>query len=796
MSISDGLPQGFENLDADDKIDVVCDHFEAALLAGKVPRIEAYLDSAPQQLRRSLLIELFGLELEYRRQHDAIPDFSEYARRFPHESRMLWRHFFDEFNSQSPACGVTLIQDQGVPANDTSGRKNSTLGPGGPDYRRVGRYLLDGLVRRDAEGDLWRGFDPELNREVMIRLSPAEAGIGPGAVVAQLHRARKVTHLHHPGIVGTYDAGAEDGRYYIVTEVVEGEPLRQHVSAGNTEHRQIAELIAQVADALAVAHASGALHLNLSPDQIVVDLSGRPRLQGFAVDAWTICGDDAGQLAKLATYRAPEQFVGKTGDIGVTTDVYALGMVLYELLSGQPPYCGVVQEITGQVLTTPPIPLQQCAPGVSDDLAAICSKAIAREPQSRYSSAEELADDLRRYLDGKTSRASRVSFWHRADRAVRRRPWEWLTVLVAFLGIAVACSVALWDDGRVRVQIATQPSGAAVTFVPLSDADGRPLPHRAVAVDAGDVLEARLPPGKYLVVAVVEGHGFHEVWRHVPHPDSNDVPGPYPHQRWSVHSSGLLQRDVVTLPAIDIPDDSVVEEMVLVKGASAFEVGDDAGGRSSHMRPMRDFYLERTELTWRTYHEVTEMLPPFMPPHERAAASRLDEAATYLTFDQAVVLAERLGKRLPDEFEFEYAATRAGTQRFPWGHDAGPGTHWTFGAVTDHEYDIVTFGNQPPIIGLYSNVAEWTSSRPVPYPGAEGSEPDVVDPDLRVVRGGPWSVLQGTPDLSEVPDGPRERIGIPRMSARKGLGVRFARSAVPRVLPEHFAGSPDERRGE
>jgi|GEM_PF-2823753 len=796
MSKSNGVPDDFENLDVEDQIDVICDRFEAAYQAGETPRIESFLEYVPQALRTSLLFELFGIEIEYRRERDGSLDFSEYAGRFPRESRMLWRRFFREFESQSHSTNATFVP--GTRSANGNGRHlDPTVSrPAGPDYRCVGRYVLDSIECLDCEGEVWRGFDPERNREVSILLSEPAKGAGPGERVAQLKRARKAAHLHHPGIVQVLDASEEDGRFYVVSEVVDAETCRERISKEPFGCRGAVELIAQVADALVCAHNSGVVHLNVSPDQILIDASGKVHLKGFAVDTWKASACDGGKQAALVAYRAPEQFDQKIGDVGPLTDVYALGVILYELLSGHCPFRGNVQEMKWRIVSSMPLPLRQYAPDVPEDLAAICSKAMARNPEQRYSSAAALAEDLHRYLEGKIPRASHATLLQRAGHSIRTRPWRWTLVLAALAGVAASGAAMMWDDGRVRVQISTTPSQASVTYIPLGADDGLPRPGRKVAVSGDGVIETRLPPGRYHVVVVVEGHGSHEVWRTVPDPESDDRPGPYPHLNWTLDRSALWGDDVVMLPHVDVPHDSVVDNMVLVETVDSFSVGDGLAGRTQHTRTVRDFYLDPTELTWGEYRAVMDELPPSMKSTDEHIATQLDHAAVYLTFDQAVALAERLGKRLPDEFEYEYVATVAGRHRFPWGDKISPLEAWTYGPVDDHALDRVTLGDQPPIIGLFSNVAEWTSSRLLPYPGAAEEHPDSLDSPLYVVRGGGWSVVHGNPDLTEAEVGAWGRIGLPPLSARRGLGVRFARSATPRLNAEDFPGLPEESSGD
>jgi formylglycine-generating enzyme required for sulfatase activity len=198
-----------------------------------------------------------------------------------------------------------------------------------------------------------------------------------------------------------------------------------------------------------------------------------------------------------------------------------------------------------------------------------------------------------------------------------------------------------------------------------------------------------------------------------------------------------------------------------------------------HVRSVEPFYLDKTEVTVARYREVRKGLP------ERLAGLSPgdDEAVRFVTFDEAVRCAEEMGKRLPDEAEYEFAATNAGKNRFPWGDDFDRIKSWTYGPVGIPAYDRALANRE--VCGLYSNVAEWTSSWHAPYPGTEWSPYFAAHfREQRVVRGGPFSVVRGDADprgrdANELWDA-RTRQGIDRDKAHAGLGFRCARSFKPR----------------
>jgi formylglycine-generating enzyme required for sulfatase activity len=202
-----------------------------------------------------------------------------------------------------------------------------------------------------------------------------------------------------------------------------------------------------------------------------------------------------------------------------------------------------------------------------------------------------------------------------------------------------------------------------------------------------------------------------------------------------------------------------------------------------HQRSVDPFYLDKTEVTVATLRKARKGIPDKM--RKLISAPGEGEAVRFVSFDEAVCYAEELGKRLPDEAEYEYAATNGGKNRFPWGDELERIVSWPFGPVGVPTYDRA-LGN-PAVAGLYSNVAEWTSSWHRPYPDQIFEEPPELKVEFlknRMVRGGPYSVISGDAQPQERDPhqnwDARDRTGIPRDQALAGLGFRCARSFEPR----------------
>jgi formylglycine-generating enzyme required for sulfatase activity len=327
----------------------------------------------------------------------------------------------------------------------------------------------------------------------------------------------------------------------------------------------------------------------------------------------------------------------------------------------------------------------------------------------------------------------------------------------------------------------TVPPGAWVAFLPVSDETGEANAAEAIYPARGTPLEVELRPGRYLVAAVIEGRGFHEVYRTVPAPEDDRSPGAFKHQSWKARDNGSIE-----IPAIEnIPKTREVTANLIRFAGGKFPMG-AAGSLDApmHQRTLAAFWLAPTEVTVAQYKEIMKDLPQALI--ERKGRVGDQDAITYVTYSIALEYAERAGLRLPAEAEYEYAATAGGTQDYPWDGDDSQIEAWPFDHVGIPEFDQTA--TTPPVFGLFSNVAEWTDSRWTPYPNALSvplpSAVREMNRHSRVVRGGPYSVANNQPQEQEWrATGTRFRHSVDEEMPLGGLGFRCARSDQPRVNP-------------
>jgi serine/threonine protein kinase/tetratricopeptide (TPR) repeat protein len=334
---------------------------------------------------------------------------------------------------------------------------------------KFGDYELLEEIGRGGQGVVFRAWQRSLNRTVAVKI----IGIGQLTTTAHLKRLRReaeaAAKLNHPGIVPIYEVGERDGTYYFSMRFVEGDCLDEAISRGSISVREAAELIAKVARTVHYAHEHGILHRDIKPGNILLDANGEPHLTDFGLARLVEHGSTVtGSLEVMGTpsYMAPEQAVGNNAGVNRATDVYGLGAVLYELLTGHPPFAGgTTYETIHLLLDSEPRQPRLWNRKIDRDLSAVCLKCLEKNPRYRYSSALELAEDLERWLWHEPIRAKRSGFFTHARKWVQRNPTIAALITLSIV-LAAGLGVMTWDRESVR----RIPAGIAVLpFENLSD---------------------------------------------------------------------------------------------------------------------------------------------------------------------------------------------------------------------------------------------------------------------------------------------------------------------------------------
>ena len=286
--------------------------------------------------------------------------------------------------------------------------------------------VLEGEIGRGGMGVVYRGRQPALDRVVAVKVIRGGGYAGAAERSRFRTEALATARIPHPNIVTIHGSGEAQGLPYLVLEYLDGGSLADRLRGEPQEPRRAAELVRTLAGAVEAAHDRGVVHRDLKPRNIVFTADGTPKITdyGLAKLLDTDLGPTlSGQSPGTPSYMAPEQAGARPGSIGPATDIHALGAILYELLTGRPPFRGAsVAETLEQVRSQDPVPPGRLRPKLPRDLETICLKCLAKEPARRYPSARALADDLGRFLDGRPIVARRLRWHQRLWRWCRRRP--------------------------------------------------------------------------------------------------------------------------------------------------------------------------------------------------------------------------------------------------------------------------------------------------------------------------------------------------------------------------------------
>jgi WD40 repeat protein len=351
----------------------------------------------------------------------------------------------------------------------------------------IGRFQVRQRVGAGGFGTVYRAYDPQLEREVALKLPRARTLSDPRRAGGFLDEAKAAARLRHPHIVPVYDAGQEGGRPYIAYAFVRGTTLERAAAEGLAPQRAAA-VVRDLAEALAHAHGLAIVHRDVKPANVLLDEGGEPHLADFGTHG--VLGTPA--------YMSPEQASG-AGDPGPASDQYSLGVVLYELLCGRRPFAAEHPlALPYHLANRRPEPPGAVRPGVPPDLDAVCLKALATAPGDRYPTCQEFADDLRRWLEGEPVRARTAGAGERLLRWCRREPRLALAGLVTALSLVVVALVsALSARSEAAARHKAEGAEAAAIAAETGEAEAR---HKAEAEGTRarqSEREARTAEGKW-----------------------------------------------------------------------------------------------------------------------------------------------------------------------------------------------------------------------------------------------------------------------------------------------------------
>ncbi len=313
---------------------------------------------------------------------------------------------------------------------------------------RLGPYLILEEIGSGGMGKVYKAYHEQLDKTVAIKVLLQEYDIGEVERDRFLAEAQLIAKLNHPNIVKAQDFGSIGGRDYIVMDFIEGQSLGELLSEGKTfSLREGVKIICDVALAMAYAHQEGVIHRDLKPGNLMINKEGKPLIMDFGLAKNAQGAKDitkTGEILGTPRYMAPEQALGQTSQISTQTDVYALGAILYEVITERKAIEGensfnIIYQIVHSEITPP----RQVMPSIALDLETICLKSLEKEPSKRYPSAQEMADDMTRFLNGEMVLARPHSFWQKTRKKIYKHRVLFISLLLLFVGGA---GTFVWNE--------------------------------------------------------------------------------------------------------------------------------------------------------------------------------------------------------------------------------------------------------------------------------------------------------------------------------------------------------------
>jgi tetratricopeptide (TPR) repeat protein len=442
------------------RVDQVCSAFETRLKeatrTGQWPPLEDHLSQAAEPERSTLLKELLGLDLDYRRRAGEPPSVESYIARFPDHAELIRE----------------LLQAPPPPPSKPAPARAAQGPPVIPGYENLEKLGSGGM------GVVYRAWQVRPGRLVALKMISSSSLVDPEELAARFHtEAEAIGRLNHPHIVQIHEMGDCGGLLYFSMEYVEGGGLDRKLTDPPWQPRAAAELVALLAGAMHAVHQRGIIHRDLKPANVLLTPEGTPKITDFGLAKLLIGGKEQTQSEAFIgtpSYMAPEQARGRAREVTPATDVYALGTILYALLTGRAPFLGETNlEVLAQVLHEEPVPPSRLRAGVPKDLEIICLKCLEKSPGRRYASAAQLGERLRLFLDGKPIPDRPPGTWERLVRSARRHP-----VIASLIGAGAAALlglvlIMLWYNLRLQQDVRRGVARADIQRLLLEAQDAR-----------------------------------------------------------------------------------------------------------------------------------------------------------------------------------------------------------------------------------------------------------------------------------------------------------------------------------
>lgn len=559
-------------------------------------------------------------------------------------------------------------------------------------------------------GTVYEAFDSELDRRVALKV-PNRTNLSKDQAQVFQREARLAAQLNDSNIVSVFEVGRAKGRIFIVSELIRGSTLRAWAKKRKRNEDEIASIMNTIASSMDRAHRSEIVHRDLKPGNILVDEEGNPHITDFGL-AKRVTGEEfsiarQGVIIGTLAYMSPEQADGDAINADGRTDVYALGVMMYELLTGKRPFGGASDQLLDDIRTGRATPIRKFNPDVSIDAQAICEKAMSADPCKRYQTAHDLAEDLDCLLQRRPVSARPIGSVSKAVYFLKRN--RLTSVGFAVAAVALIAIPVIWIQsgvnagplGReqtnadiptsVEIDIDVTPPDSKITALQIVHTTrvNQQLNHFAAPVEPSSNINGRfsfkLPAGFYLFRATNPVANF-EFYRYVRTDKLYNNVNMQSYLYWfDMKARGPKPIAPYYLRTPEQTSDGSWklgnEKMILVEGGTIdielsqvrfFE------GRKSTFFPagstqVPSFLIGETEVTAKNFHAEMGYYPPGMGiKNEEDVADSL--IVTHVSWDEAVEYCEKVGGRLPKFVEYVYATKNKGATEFPFRtqYESGP----------------------------------------------------------------------------------------------------------------------------